>query len=228
MSNPFASLFGDLGLSEFFGSGPIPPESVGRKVLGIGLALPLNRAGIKAAFRFKVKLLRPDLPTDAAADALQRADAKGNMAAELEALLWARDDLLNRLPKDVTGTTSGGADLGSRYAPPPPCEQCVTADKQSTCPSASRLSGCRCKGCHGARRNRSGEPYGKDRGRRWAGYCWPCAGDQENARQRDLRRQARANRPCKSCGRPFTGSRSDALYCSSACRQKAYRQRGAA
>jgi hypothetical protein len=30
---------------------------------------------------------------------------------------------------------------------------------------------------------------------------------------------------CQVCGRTFTPARSDAVYCSSACRQKAYRQR---
>ena len=31
---------------------------------------------------------------------------------------------------------------------------------------------------------------------------------------------------CQGCGRPFGGARSDARYCSGACRQQAYRQRG--
>jgi hypothetical protein len=225
VSDPFAGLLGDLGFSEFFGSGPIPPESVARKILGVPLAVPLHRDGIKAAFRFQVKVLRPDLPTDAAADALRREHAKGTMAAELEALLWARDDLLHRLPKPVTGLRVPWGGSGSRHAPPPPCEQCVTADKASTGPGSSRISGCRCKGCHGARRTRAGEPYTKDRGHRWHSYCWPCASDQENARQRDLRRQARANRRCATCTRTFTPPRSDGLYCSGACRQRAYRQR---
>ena len=29
---------------------------------------------------------------------------------------------------------------------------------------------------------------------------------------------------CKGCGKAFTPKRSDAVYCSNACRQKAYRQ----
>jgi uncharacterized OB-fold protein len=31
-------------------------------------------------------------------------------------------------------------------------------------------------------------------------------------------------RPCKGCGKTFTPKRSDAVYCSNACRQRAYRQ----
>ena len=32
-------------------------------------------------------------------------------------------------------------------------------------------------------------------------------------------------RQCEECGAPLTGKRSDARYCSKACRQAAYRQR---
>ncbi len=35
-----------------------------------------------------------------------------------------------------------------------------------------------------------------------------------------------ARHRCTACGRAFTGVRSDARYCSGACRQRAYRQRG--
>jgi hypothetical protein len=195
-----SDLFDGL-LSEFFGHGPIPPESVARKVLGIGLSLPLNRPGIKAAFRFRVKLLRPDLP-EAAADALRRDDLKGDSATQLAELLWARDDLLRRVKDPVTGSNVGSANAFTRNEPRA------------------------CKGCHDERRTSKGEPYGRHfHPHRWAGYCWPCASDQENARQRELRRQRRANRPCDGCGERFTGSRSDARYCRPACRQRAYRRR---
>ena len=60
-------------LSDFLGLGAKPPESVARKVLGIGTTLPLSREGVRAAFRFRVKLLRPDL-SDAAADDLRLRD----------------------------------------------------------------------------------------------------------------------------------------------------------
>ena len=38
------------------------------------------------------------------------------------------------------------------------------------------------------------------------------------------RREARQDRICKVCGKVFTPTRSDGVYCSNACRQKAYRQ----
>jgi hypothetical protein len=194
-TSPFAGF-----LSDFFGAGPIPPESVARKVLGIGVYLPLNRAGIKAAFRFQVKLLRPDLP-DSSADALRRDDLKGDTATRLAELLWARDDLLNRVKEPVTG-----ADV-------------------IRVPDVSR-NGDQCKVCQ---RNwhelRDNGYYGGFASGDWAGYCGKCAHDAELEERRELRRQARADRPCQGCGRLFTGSRSDSRYCSNACRQRAYRQR---
>lgn len=200
MSDPFASLLTDLGLSDFFGSGPIPPESVARKVLGIGMSLPLDRAAIKAAFRFQVKLLRPDLP-DASADALRRDDLKGDTATRLAELLWARDDLYRRAPAPVTGNGVAAEWGFSR--------------NESRCKTCQRTwKELRDAGCRGFIQPPS----------RWVGYCIRCAHKQELARQ--LRRQARANRPCQGCGQRFTGARSDARYCSGACRQKAYRQRG--
>lgn len=45
----------------------------------------------------------------------------------------------------------------------------------------------------------------------------------------DSRNAARGNkgsrRPCECCGTPITTGRADSRYCSSACRQKAYRRR---
>ena len=38
------------------------------------------------------------------------------------------------------------------------------------------------------------------------------------------RREALQDRVCKVCGKVFTPTRSDCIYCSNACRQKAYRQ----
>ena len=37
-------------------------------------------------------------------------------------------------------------------------------------------------------------------------------------------REARKDRVCKACGKVFTPTRSDGIYCSNACRQKAYRK----
>ena len=45
--------------------------------------------------------------------------------------------------------------------------------------------------------------------------------------QKDLKQwrlEKRQNRVCKGCGKTFTPKRSDAVYCSNACRQRAYRQ----
>lgn len=45
------------------------------------------------------------------------------------------------------------------------------------------------------------------------------------ARRSAERHQARADRECVGCGSTFTPARSDARYCSPACRQRAYRRR---
>jgi hypothetical protein len=197
VTDPFGDIFREAGLSEFFGSGPIPPESVARGVLGIGPYLPLDRAGIKAAFRFQVKILRPDL-NDTAADALRRQDAEADRTTRLAELMWARDDLLRRAPEPVTGKTVGHDPTFTRNVGEGECKGCQKTWKE------------------GARFWNS---------RAWPGYCSWCVPGLENARQREKRRRARANRPCQGCTRTFTGSRSDAAYCSRACKQRAYRQR---
>lgn len=47
-------------------------------------------------------------------------------------------------------------------------------------------------------------------------------GYRKELKQRRL--EQRQDRVCKSCGKTFTPKRSDAVYCSSACRQRAFRQ----
>jgi hypothetical protein len=62
------------------------------------------------------------------------------------------------------------------------------------------------------------------------GYCEGCAQDIDRAEWRQKGRVQRGTdcgpRACETCGTTFTPTRSDGRYCSSACRQKAYRQRG--
>jgi hypothetical protein len=52
-----------------------------------------------------------------------------------------------------------------------------------------------------------------------------CREADRNAKRREARRDARAGICCDVCGQPFEAPRSDARYCSPACRQKAYRRR---
>jgi hypothetical protein len=60
---------------------------------------------------------------------------------------------------------------------------------------------------------------------RWRGYCTAtCADRARSARWRERHLSGPPARSCP-CGKPLTGSRSDARYCSNACRQRAYRQR---
>jgi hypothetical protein len=56
-----------------------------------------------------------------------------------------------------------------------------------------------------------------------AKYCsYYCVNDASIERQKE-RRAKRLKKNCASCGIEFTVKRSDALYCSSACKQRAYR-----
>jgi ferredoxin len=56
-------------------------------------------------------------------------------------------------------------------------------------------------------------------------YCDRCVAAPELARRRQRRLARRTDTVCQSCGATFTPPRAGAAYCSSACRQKAYRRR---
>jgi hypothetical protein len=60
----------------------------------------------------------------------------------------------------------------------------------------------------------------------WLLYCCDrCRQAPAAARRAERRADARAGRKCEQCDEVIDASRNDAVYCSSACRQKAYRQR---
>lgn len=56
---------------------------------------------------------------------------------------------------------------------------------------------------------------------RWVACSTRCLA----ALRREDRRDKRSTTTCSTCGETFTPARADARYCSSACRQRAYRQR---
>ena len=58
-------------------------------------------------------------------------------------------------------------------------------------------------------------------------YCLNCRNSNvgTSLAKRRERLQRRENTICKSCGEAFTPQRAGAVYCSNACRQKAYRGR---
>lgn len=65
---------------------------------------------------------------------------------------------------------------------------------------------------------------GRDRYRRHAFCSERCESLHYSRIQRERRLEAR-QKECETCGQEFIGGRRDAKTCSSACRQKAYRQR---
>jgi hypothetical protein len=56
-------------------------------------------------------------------------------------------------------------------------------------------------------------------------YCSDECGELERRMRRTPNQPKPEPRPCVGCGEGFVPSRSDAVYCSNACRQRAYRQR---
>lgn len=64
--------------------------------------------------------------------------------------------------------------------------------------------------------------------RRYHSFCNDkCQHGYYNHLAKLKRDEERGTRDCDTCGDTFTPKRSDSKYCSSKCRQKAYRQRGA-
>ena len=60
----------------------------------------------------------------------------------------------------------------------------------------------------------------------WRAFCSEsCRWTASNGRTRERRWAARAACACAVCGESLVGTRQDALYCSSGCRQQAYRAR---
>jgi hypothetical protein len=104
-------------------------------------------------------------------------------------------------------------------------ESAVVTATVTSCPgcggTALTRDGYRFKRVREWRTGRDGYPYRL----RWAGYCARCAEEAERARLRDVRLATRAATVCATCGATFTPPRAGARYCSSPCRQRAYRRR---
>jgi hypothetical protein len=63
--------------------------------------------------------------------------------------------------------------------------------------------------------------------RKWTICCEACARVARLAAARQRRSEARGTRKCDICGETFEPTRTDARFCSSICRQRAYRRRKA-
>ena len=73
-----------------------------------------------------------------------------------------------------------------------------------------------CKGC-------GREFYTQIKSKKYCDY-YLCGNRGCRKELSQLAREARKDRVCKVCGKVFTPTRSDGVYCSNACRQKAYRK----
>lgn len=104
------------------------------------------------------------------------------------------------------------------------CEDCATLPVNVYRDLVPRLSGFDAPGpCEGC--GRTVRLYRPGRGEAAARAC---SKECLKVHHRAVRREAASKpqkRPCAVCEKPFTPPRSDGQYCSSACRQRAYRQR---
>ena len=73
-----------------------------------------------------------------------------------------------------------------------------------------------CKGC-------GREFYTQIRSKKYCNY-YMCGNRGYRKELSERAREARKDRVCKVCGEGFTATRADGIYCSNACRQRAYRQ----
>lgn len=157
--------------------------------------LPATRDELKSTFRAKVMAAHPDLKEYTIPHLREAAEAAVAAEPDVQELKWARDCLLRKIPTSA-GTGVDGAPIVVRQWKPRPCAGCGEVREGP----GSRLNIrdlCR---------------YG-------------CERDYQNRQQREQRAAARADRVCETCETTFTPARADGRYCSSPCRQKAYRQR---
>ncbi|MGH3300358.1 MAG: hypothetical protein ACRDOK_01540 [Streptosporangiaceae bacterium] len=200
--NVFTDLFGGLFGLPALGSYPEPPDSLVLRILGLD-ARPASQDVVRSAFRARLRQVHPDLTesTYSAVPSLQSAaGALAMQRPEVAELAWARDVLLRKIP------------------PPAPVTAAASSRAGADQPSRWRCRECGQSPARGSQAITAG---------RWAGYCRNCAAAAGNARHRRQRLTRRRNRTCQFCGELFTPPRSDGLYCSPACRQKAYRHRAA-
>jgi hypothetical protein len=100
-----------------------------------------------------------------------------------------------------------------RYMRGPVCEQCVG-------PTARSRPARPCEHCQ-----RSVHQPNDFRSHRRTFCCELCERAARATAARQQRSDARDTRPCEDCGEIFEPTRTDARFCSSPCRQRAYRKR---
>ena len=185
-------------MKSFFGKKNPVPESLALHVLGLDV-LPDVPGEVQAAFRELMKVIHPDVAGVA------------NAADRLTEAKWARDVVLARIEKRDT------------------YQSFIVSDHQTSQHSEGSSPATKiddsCKVCHGKQKH-DGKPFLIHGFRHHAkGVCWACASDADNAAVRDARQAARSDLECQQCAATFTPARSDARYCSPACRTAGYRAR---
>ena len=147
----------------------------------------------------------------------------GNRNADLWAAWWAAD-CCGRCGAELTGTIYRIERwyIGRRYSGPsgpvPVCGSCFEYKRGYMASPWAFTAPTPCEAC--------GRPVvSRHRWDRLYVYCSERCSRRVYNRNRYTRRAESRPSDCSACGGPMSPSRSDARYCSSACRQRAYRQR---
>jgi hypothetical protein len=249
--DPFAAMFGGAFV---YGAFPEPPDSVALRTLGL-TAKPASQDAVKAAFRKRLMEVHPDLATYT--DPTIRALWERMLGSELtvQELVWARDVLYKKIPPvpqpgaETIVASKPQTEEERREARRREDESKRTGLLCWKCGHEFEATETRhlymdwnrvrlaCLTCAPERRYQSpvgacetcGRPLQTGRGilRRYRLCSTRCA-SSFHARARRLRIAAeREPRTCLTCGERFDHGRSDIRYCSSTCRQRAYRERRA-
>ena len=124
---------------------------------------------------------------------------------------------------------SGMFGRGTQHRLLPICETCSHAKEswgsyRYPHPTAEFRPAQPCQGCGRPVHERHSPRYGFHRNRHVI-CCENCYRGAELKCARESRTLARGTLECEDCGKSFEADRNDAKFCSSACKQKAYRKR---
>jgi hypothetical protein len=246
--DPFHSLLG--GFLGGFGAYPEPPDSLALRVLGLSTK-PISQDAVKSAFRTSLMRFHPDLATYT--EPSVRAVWERVLGADptVQELVWARDVLYRKIPPPAQ---PGGVRIDIPKPPTEEerrerlrweresrrtgslCSSCGHVFEPEEIRSLRRMPGLQldCAACVPGRYAHLSQPKPCEvcarplrmGGRIWRRH-WVCSDYCSGVAYGRDRRLGRYQEPvdCPICHERIDDRRGDARYCSSACRQKAYRAR---
>jgi predicted nucleic acid-binding Zn ribbon protein len=236
MIEGLGGMFDDLAQLFGVGSWPEPPDHLPLRILG--LSEGASREAVVKAFRKKLLEIHPDLrPAFENPDFREWAQAGRGDLPDVQELVWARDCALRKIPEPVTSNGSTAVSVTKSVTDRPHFK-------------AESGKAAICRNCGGELKpperinlyRRSVELYCDACAKRedWIpdhrcvvcgvvmiGQASRCSETCDRKAASEARRKRRAWRRgkkiCQTCGERFEPTRTDAKYCSAACRQRAYR-----